>query len=158
MRTRSLLLVVALVVAVSAPVIAYIVYPGEAPAATSREEGVHKAPVFVEALRHGHYYRGVHVLSGVAVKPLVHGFVLDTARGQVIVVLPHCVLVGGKPVPWSAVAKALQGRHVLVRGQVFAAHGLVVVRPTIIVVDGHVLRVRPCPHHSHHIHHHGAHR
>ena len=150
---RLLVLAVAFLVAIAAPVIAYVVYPGEAPLTGSRSTVGHEAPVFVEALRHSHYYRGLHTLAGAVEKLFGHGFVLDTPRGRVLVVLPRCMVVGGEPVPGRVVAQTLTGRHVVVRGHVFIVHGLVLVRPVALIVDGHVIGVKPCPRPLHSIHH-----
>ncbi len=151
--TRLALLVAVLLVAVAGPLLAYSMYPRGIPRGVLTGNNVagekpQGAPLFVEALRHSHYYRGFRGVSGVVVAAFPHGVIMKGAHGErVIVVLPRCVLVGGKPLPLWLVAEKLLGKHVVVIGHVFwTPHGLV-VKPRVIRVDERLVVIRPCHHH-----------
>ena len=147
--TRLALLVAMLLVAAAGPLLAYSMYPGEAPVGNRvAEEKPQNALLFVKALRHSHYYRGFRGVSGVVVAAFPHGVIMKGVHGErVIVVFPHCVLVGDKPLPLWLVAEKLLGKHVVVIGHVYETpHGLV-VKPRAIRVDGRLVAIRPCFHH-----------
>ena len=155
---RLVLLLAILVTAIAGPLLAYSMYPGSIPASTEVEERPPSPELlFVKALRHSHYYRGFRGVAGVVVAAFPHGVIVHGAHGEkIVVVLPRCLLVGGRPLPLSLVADKLIGKHVVVAGHVFTApHGLV-VKPRLIRVDGFLLVVRPChPRHAP-IPHHGG--
>ncbi len=149
--TRLVLLLVILVVAIAGPLLAYSMYPGSVPASTGAE-GKPLSPelLFVKALRHSHYYRGFRGVAGVVVAVFPHGVVMHGASGEkVVVVLPRCLVVEGRPLPLSLVADKLVGKHVVVVGHVFETPRGLVVKPRLIRVNGVLLVVRPChPRHA----------
>ena len=148
--TRLALLLALLLVAVAGPLLAYSMYPGEAPAGNGVVEEEHQgAPLFVKVLRHSHYYQGFRGVSGVVVAAFPHGVIMKEVNGErVIVVLPRCIFVSGKPLPLWLVAEKLLGKHVVVIGHVFWTPRGLVVKPHVIRVDGELVVIRPC--HGHH--------
>ena len=148
--TRLALLVAVLLVAVAGPLLAYSMYPGEVPVSNGVAEEEHQgAPLFVKVLRHSHYYRGFRGVGGVVVAAFPHGVVVKGVHGErVIVVLPRCMLVGGRPLPLELVSEKLLGKHVVVIGHVYEAPHGIVIKPRAIRVDGRLVVIKPCRSHA----------
>ena len=149
--SRVLVVVVILLVAMLGPLLAYSLYPSEvggtvSAASAEQTPGPRRIGVsFIEALRHSHYYRGVHKVFGIVIAALPHGFVLETSNGRhVLVVVPGCVLVGGKPVSSRLFVEKLLGSTVTVKGHVFVTPRGPVVKAVIIAAKGHTVVIKPC--------------
>jgi len=139
------LVLVAVIVAAAGPLLAYAVYPGEPPrTSVGRGTGYHVV-MFIKAIKHCHYYLGIRRVGGVVAAALPHGFLMEAPRlGRVAVVLPPCIVMGGRRLSSIDAARMLIGRHVLVVGRVFETPVGVVIRPRIILVGGKAIHVKPC--------------